>query len=187
MPLKRELYKVDWKEYLKCPKCWELKEANTDNFRKKKQLSYWLASVCKECDREYDKNYYWDNKEIIWWRHRWYNKANSDKLKENKKRYYLENRDTLYNNFKESRNKHIKDLWFDRTYFHRKANYYATKNNLKPKCCPICWEECRIELHHPSYESFDKWSEVVFCCKSCHKNIHSWNIECPIPINLLDN
>jgi hypothetical protein len=26
----------------------------------------------------------------------------------------------------------------------------------------------------------------VFCCQSCHLKIHSWAIECPMPINLLD-
>lgn len=182
---KRELYNVEWKEYLRCIKCWELKEATTDNFMKKKQNLFWLSWMCKTCEREYNSKYYKWNKEIIWERHRRYNKDNGDKIREKKKIHYSENKDVINKSIRDNREKHIKELWYDRTYFHRKANCYATKHNLKPKYCPICWEENKIELHHPSYESFDKWSDVVFCCKSCHQKIHSGIIECPKPTNLL--
>lgn len=55
---------------------------------------------------------------------------------------------------------------------------------IRPKQCPICWAERKIEAHHPDY---NKWYEVVFCCTKCHQRIHFWWFECPKPINLFLN
>lgn len=184
--MKRELYDIDWKHFLKCSKCWELKEATTDNFMRKKQNLFWLSWMCKVCDRLYYKDNYSKNKDKILDNHKDYRYRNREVINKKKREYYMDNKDKINSSLRDNRRKHIDDYWFDRTYFHRKANHYAIKHNLKPKYCPICWEESAIELHHPSYDSFDKWSEVVFCCKRCHQNIHSWNIECPHPVDMLN-
>jgi len=184
--MKEELYEIDWKKYLKCTSCWELKEATSDNFRKKTQKRSWFCWICKICNKKQDAVLYKENKERVLSRHKNYVKRNRDAINQHQREYYQANKEKINSRNSNNRRKHIDELWFDRTYFHRKANQYAKKYNLIPKYCSICWKEMDIELHHPSYECFDKRSEVVMCCKSCHQSIHSWRIECPEPVNLLN-
>ena len=44
---------------------------------------------------------------------------------------------------------------------------------IRPKSCPICWYECTPVAHHPDY---NKPYEIIFCCNSCHKLIHLWQL-----------
>ena len=59
---------------------------------------------------------------------------------------------------------------------HLKTARAIKKLWIRPKTCPICWEETRVEAHHPNYE---KRNEIIFACNKCHQRIHNWWIECP--------
>lgn len=164
-------YKYEWDIlYLKCTKCW--KWLTIDGYPRDKDRKFWVRSDCMECHRLKRKKYH---------REWYYN--NRDRANDYARKYHIDNRDAIKD--KEKDRILAKDLWFDRYSFHNKARYFIRKNKLKPKLCPICWAERNIEIHHPSYKWFDDWSMVVFCCKYCHRNIHTWDIECPKPINLL--
>jgi len=160
------VYKYDWDTlYLKCSVCWEMK--TEDRFYKNRNKPFWLHPRCKECWKKYAI------KDV-------------ERFKEYQKEYRKTNRRTIYLQHKNHDKKFIIDLWYNIKTFRQKANRLALKFGLKPNKCPICWEERKIEMHHPSYSRFDKWCEVVFCCPECHHGIHAWFIECPKPINLKD-
>lgn len=160
------IYMYEWDTlYIKCSVCW--KRATIEEYPKDKVRKFWVKSECKECHK---KN-----------RH-----ENRDKCNNYSKRYYLEHRDEIKWKEKDRVVNHTKEMWFNRSTFHKKARLYATKHRLKPNKCPICWRLETIEMHHPSYDDKSEWSKVVFCCKFCHRNIHLWLLECPKSINLLD-
>ena len=115
-----------------------------------------------------------------------YRLENKEKYRESGKLYYQNNRERIleyHKAYEETRNK---ELWFNLKTFHTRASKYAKSHNLTPSQCPICWSTDKVEIHHPSYNTYNDWSNVVFCCSMCHKQIHSGALECPTPINLLD-
>ena len=177
MPIKmnktRE-YKYEWDTlYLKCTKC--LKRYTIDNYPKDKTKRFWTRSDCNECHKAKMKIYH----------RKWY-ENNKEDLKTYFKEYHAINKVRVLERNKNKVLKHTESIWFDRYKFHATAKRYVRVHNLRPKQCTICWELGNIEMHHPSYKSFEEWSKVVFCCKKCHRNIHNWYLECPAPINLLD-
>jgi hypothetical protein len=54
---------------------------------------------------------------------------------------------------------------------HNKLNSYLRKyKHIRPHKCSICWVEWKkIIAHHPNY---NERYNVVFCCESCHRDIH---------------
>ena len=176
---------IDWALYIKCIECLEYKEANYNNFSKDKSLTYGLSHKCKDCKKKYNSKYYKAKKDTIKENNKKWREDNVNRIKEQKKEYYKNNKAKIDNRIKNYRRTQSKELWYNRTHFHNKTDEYIKMYNLRPTTCPICWSNWLIHVHHPSYETPDKWCEVVFCCASCHKNIHCWNIECPMPINLL--
>ena len=261
----REIKVINWKQYLCCNKCWEFKEATTDNRPKNKRWQLWLWTWCKKCMSEYAKNnkekyrwYYYNNrdkkllyirkykeehkeeisekrkqhyqenkelfaernkkryersKDIILQKQKEYYKNNKEKRKEYARQYRANNKDHIKQHYAENReqraenrksNEHYKEYMrkyelehkqeiLDRKKKKREEMWYwamhiktprlIKKLWIRPKACPICWEERRIEAHHPDNNI---WYEIVFCCTQCHQRIHNWWIECPKPINLLE-
>lgn len=188
-------YKYEWDIlYLKCTKCWTWK--TIEWFFKKSWRPFGVRTECKECEKKYvqknrdrvsenQKSWRENHKEWILEYKDKYRKSNKDKMKEYRKEYYELNKESILNDSRDYKSNRSKELWFNWVEFHEKARRYSIRHWLKPSECPICWSNDRIDIHHPSYDSFDKWSSVVFCCRSCHQRIHSWIIECPKPINLL--
>lgn len=170
---KRE-YRYEWdKLYQKCSKCWTW--LPIDRFPKDKERPFWVRCNCIECYKvkrsESHKKWYVKNKE--------YSNQSS-------REYHQKNKERINLLIKNRADRHSKELWFKWYRFHAKARYYIKRYSLKPKVCPICWKESNVYMHHPSYDNFDKWSEVVFCCNQCHMGIHNWEIECPKSVNLLE-
>ena len=163
-------YKYKWDTlYVRCTQCWE--RLTTNCFFKKKTGKFWIKSMCKKCCRKY----------VDWW----YSK-NREKHLEYCKLYHEINRDKL-NLKKEKHNNDFREkVWFDWSAFHWRARSHVKRYKLKPDICPICGNVWNVIIHHPSYETYDKRSEVVFCCATCHSKIHKWAIECPNPVNLLE-
>ena len=167
---------------------------NKEEFAKKNKERY---ENNREMVLEQQKEYYTKNKEHIQEYKRNYRIKNIDKIKQ----HYAENREQRAENRKS--NEHYKEymrkyelehkqeildrkkkkrdeMWY--WAMHIKTPRLIKKLWIRPKVCPICWEERRIEAHHPDN---NVWYEIVFCCTQCHQRIHNWWIECPKPINLL--
>lgn len=158
--------KMEWDVlYIKCTKCWVWKKEEC--FNREKWKMFWRKSSCKECKKEY-------------------NKRNKERINEYSRNYYKSNKADIIKRINENVIHHSNELWFNRHSFHDRAKHYVRNHNLKPHKCSVCWTTCNVEMHHPSYECYEKRSEVVFCCKACHINIHLWLLECPQPTNLLE-
>lgn len=159
-------YKYEWDVlYTKCTKCW--KWGDETFFYNDEYSKFGRSSSCRECRRvRYGKE-----KELV-------NKQYRN--------YYDNNKTEIIKRIRNNEATHTGNMWFSRWAFHDRAIHFVRRNWLRPSKCSICWREWKTEMHHPSYECYEKWSEVIFCCKLCHRNIHLWRIECPKPINLLE-
>lgn len=178
-------YRYEWEElYLKCPKCW--KWLSKSFFHKDKTTHFWVTSHCNDCRNTARNKYYWNNKDEENRKYREYRLANEEREKARYKEYRRTHREERIALNKEIAKKHNELLWFNWGSFHDRANRYVRKHNLRPKSCSICWKQCIPQMHHPYCSSYDDWSNVIFCCQSCHWLIHSWRILCPEPINLLN-
>lgn len=186
--MKRKNYVLDWVKYVECTTCREMK--SIDDFTKAKRWLFGKRAVCKECEKEYRewrreenkeylKNYYHTNREEMLNKHAEYREKNRDRIREREKEYYHRNSEKIKQKRKEW------TVWinlFNKT-ARQKSKKLISKLWIRPNACPICWkDEFSIEAHHPDY---NKWNEIVFCCKSCHLLIHSWRIKCPQTIDLL--
>lgn len=87
-----------------CTKCGI--EKDESEFSKIKCGKNGLKSICKECTRNYHKEYYIDNKSNIKLQKEEYKKNNPDKIKEQNKQYYL--KEKLKPDYKDKRNQYAK-------------------------------------------------------------------------------
>lgn len=147
-------YEKDGKVFLKCKECGEFKEVNIENWYRHSEGFLWVLWRCKECIKKWRKTEYerWMARERD--RVRYKNDDRRREMlwlynKERKKRHLLENELWELNHLRTDRL--IKRLW------------------IRPKICPICWNNWRIVAHHPD---IDIWWEIVFCCQPCHDKIH---------------
>lgn len=154
----RKHYEKDWQIYLECTKCWKYKLPT--EFAKKTWRPFWVRTSCKECDSVYWKNY----------------RVQTDKHLNACRKYHEEHREEerLYN--REYRKTH---KWYLPDPYKKKArrltyNYIKYNWIAKPIKCSVCWDECKVEIHHPNY---DRWNSIVFCCRKCHALIHRWDIK----------
>ena len=206
----REYY-YDWDILmLQCNKCLEIKPISA--FNKSPNSMFWVREFCRDCSKknykenrdkilqerkeyysansdkkkEYQRQYYYSNSEHIKEQHKEYRDENIEKVAWYQKRYYNNNKDIIIWNIYSYWDDKTNELWFDWKKFHDKAHWYAYRHNLYPNECCICGNQWKIVMHHPSYENFDKWKEVVFVCHSCHNNIHLWLLDCPLPTDLVE-
>lgn len=77
--------------FKRCTKCSEWLVACSVNFHKQKRGKYGLESKCKECKAEYDKQWREDNKD----KRREYDKQYYENNREYKKQYYEDNKDKV--------------------------------------------------------------------------------------------
>jgi hypothetical protein len=178
-------YRYEWDVlYLKCSTCGRY--LTTDNYNKDRSKMFWFRTNCNDCRKVWRMSYYKINRDKIieFWK-KW---AKNNKVKADwyKKKYRENNREKVAICQKNNRERHKKELWFSWDFFHNKANEYVKKHDLRPETCPICWSSKNIVMHHPSCKAFNDRKFIVFCCQSCHKLIHSWEIECPDAINLFN-
>ena len=168
---------------LKCSMCWKRKP--TTDFNKDKHKMLWFRNECKECRRGTIRSYYENNKNSIIKYGKLWAEKHKDKVNGYKVKYRNTHKELVAACQKNNRDSHSNELWFNWDTFHQRAIKYVSKHKIRPKECPICWKIWKVVIHHPSYEKYEYWSMVVFCCQSCHKGIHSWRIWCPNVVNLL--
>lgn len=192
-------YKYEWDVlYLKCTQCG--KRWTVNDYQKCKRRKFWLQPWCKACNRIKRVKFYWENKERLTILNKEYCKNNREKLSKRTREYCRKNRDKVNQRMREYRKNnrdkikeytkwYIKnrseEIWFSWRWFHNKATLFVKKYWLRPDICPICREKKEVVIHHPSYHSYEDWSKIVFCCARCHNMIHTWEINCPTPIDLL--
>ena len=195
---------------LECTKCKNILPSK--NFWKWSRWPDWFKYMCKDCRKneynsnkekillnrreyynknreqkiEYQKRYYYNNMENIKLQHRVYREKNKTVLIDKRKENYAINKEAIKEKNANYSIKKSEELWFNWRKFHDKTSGYINRHKLSPNKCPICGNDGRIVAHHPSYESFESWKNVVFVCDSCHQDIHIWNIDCPPPINLVE-
>lgn len=169
-----------------------------DNFQNDKSKSFNAGSTCKECRREIIRNKRKDPeyRKLEKERKHKYDITHRKELREYAREYRKNHPLYVKNIYSKKRERYIQynqerlanmqqQYGFDMKKFHAKALNYVKKHKLIPWWCSLCGDSCYIELHHPSYVWFDKRKEVVFVCKKCHKLIHSWELECPEPLDLV--
>lgn len=181
--------------YIFCSYCKKMLPARDFN-----KMGDWFYSYCKECNKTKSKKYYNENKNKLLLLATTYREQHREEYRLYAKQYrekYPEKKKDIdkasYNKHKEERvqkvldfeKKRTQELWFSWKAFHDKANWYSDYRRLNPYQCQVCWENGKCNLHHPSYDSFDKRKEVVFLCPKCHNNIHKWNLGCPEPVDLI--
>ena len=76
-----------------CRKCGEVKHIS--KFSKQKQGKYGVQSKCKSCKKEYNRNYYENNKETILEHQKQYYENNKETILEQRKQYYENNKETI--------------------------------------------------------------------------------------------
>lgn len=162
-----------------CKRCWIEKELTPEFWIRDKSMKNWFSYRCKKCMHELSKEA----------RHR-YAMSHREKTHEYNIRYNREHKEEIrakrrWNREKENevRRKRMKDISI-KTQIHRvemgywnihaKTSRLIKKLWIRPKYCTICGYECRPIAHHPDY---NKPYEIIFCCNSCHKLIHLWQLE----------
>ena len=135
----------------------------------------------KEEEKIYSKKYRELHRDEIKEHMKRYREVNKDKLRESRRKHWIEvkeKRKIRYENNKMDiimkDKKRKSEKWYSPV--HLKVNYVKKKLWLKPTCCSLCWYKWYIVSHHPDY---NKPYNVVFCCQSCHKLIHSGEISVP--------
>ena len=161
----------------------------------------WPYSKCLKCYKEESKEYDAIHKEHKSTYMKEYCIKNKDKIKAGRRERYLKNRDLVRERSKTWRknNKDIvrrrsktsldkknKSVWYNIESFRWKSKYYISSHNLRIPYCSLCWLEWCTDFHHTSYEWFDKRKEWVFLCRDCHRGVHSWRLQAPEAIDLVE-
>ena len=143
-----------------CKKCNTTKEFL--EFSKKKSNKDGLNNWCKECNKEYLKNYYLENKELYSDRSKEYYELNSNIIKENSKKwresnieytkeyhkkYYSENKEEL-SEYKKDHYINNKDIYLERSKKWKEENKELYLEFLK---------EWRVENREYSKDYLKKW------------------------------
>lgn len=81
----------------KCTKCGKLLVANKMNFYKNKRGKYGLQSICKECHRKCNEQWYQDKKEEILEKNKQYYNNNKEEILEKCKQYRENNPHVKFN------------------------------------------------------------------------------------------
>ena len=108
--------------FKKCTKGGEWLVANKINFNKAKKGKWGLYSQCKKCEKEYNKNYYKNNKEKI----KEYRENNKEHFKEKNKEWRENNKE-----HKKEYNKEYREN--NKEYYNEKTKIYKKNNKEKIK------------------------------------------------------
>ena len=164
----------------KCTMCGE--EKDNDCFYKNKSRKDGLYYQCKQCFscyrkerylsnsgnvREKNRQYYNKNRNTIIEKNREWRCKNRKKVLESDRARYIMNIDEVR---KKSRERAINNK--EQYSAQRRLRRFLKENEIAiPRYCQKCKKECRPDAHH--FNGYEKWMDVVFLCRSCHKKTHS--------------
>ena len=115
-----------------CSKCKIEKELT--EFNKNKTKKDGLHNLCKSCVKEYNKEYYKENKDIIIKQVREYRAKNKSKSKEIKKKYYKKNKEQISKKRKEWYEKNRKEIRQRRNnHYQENLEYYREKERSRER------------------------------------------------------
>lgn len=136
-----------------CGKCKQ--EKASTHFTADKSKKFGLGCYCKQCNVQKSREWHIKNRERKNAYGVQYNKNNPEVGKRNNKRWMEKdpNRQRAQNAVK-------REI--------RKGSI------VRPSACSKCNQPGFVEAHHDSYAP-DKWLDVVFLCRSCHKRLHAEN------------
>lgn len=142
-----------------CSKCGEEKPATTEYFRKAKTNKDGLRGQCKDCVKEYNKQYREENKEEIKELNKQWRKENKEEIKEYNKQYYKENKEEIkekkneynkqyYEENKEKRNEYLKQYRQENKERVRQhcQTYRARKRLLPATLTTKQWQEIKKDF-----------------------------------------
>lgn len=133
--------------YKKCGKCNKVLPLTNEFFSKDKYAKSGFMSQCKECRKEYNKNYRRLNQENL----RAYEKSRSKRKEKNTKR---------------SKIKIMKDNPLQITY--NSVHQYIKRHKDKPKYCMICNEKKSLQLACIDHKYTKNPIDYLWLCQSCH-------------------
>ena len=149
-----------------CTKCNRILVAYSGNFAKKKNGKYGVASHCKVCYSNYQKEYYQDNKDELLKknkdyrdnnvekekeRHKRYHKENSKEIKEKRKQYYQDNREHILEQTKKYHKEH-------QDYYNKYSRNYYKQHPEK-----VFNNKCKRRLKEETQGeglTIDQWKEM---------------------------
>ena len=165
--------------YLACNECWNLKELIDKFWVRDNKSKYWFVYKCKDCLHKRANiaahKYYLSHKDKTHEYNIKYNREHRDEIRDKRRENREQENIKRKKKMKEisvKQTKHAKDMGY--WWIHDKTCRVIKKLWIRPKECPICNYKWLVISHHPDY---NKWNEIVFCCNSCHKLIHNWEID----------
>lgn len=111
-----------------CSKCKEYLVANTINFHKHSQCKYGVQNKCKNCQKQYSKQNYEDNREYKKETSRKYSEEHKEEKRKRDKKYYEDNKNKT--EFKEKRKLYREE---HKDEISKKQKEYQEKNKEKIK------------------------------------------------------
>lgn len=112
-------------------------------------------SYCKQCDVERLRKWHIENKE---------------KKNAYARQYIKNNREKYHKNIIQWKTDDS-----NRPKAHAAVNRAIRRGSIvRPLTCSKCNQPGPVEAHHDSYAP-DRWLDVVFLCRSCHKRLHAEN------------
>lgn len=130
--------------------------------------------ICRECWEEMElSSKYWNiqKKSFTWFGYRC-KKCTREMRRWNREKENIKRRERM-KEISEKFNRHNKEMWY--LNIQRRTRYLIDKLGIRPKQCPICWYKTdKVVAHHIDYS---KPYEIVFCCSSCHRLIHLWELQ----------
>ena len=152
-----------------CSKCNQNKPII--EFGKNKRNSDGLTVWCKTCRNEYQRQYRKDNIDKV---------RKSNRLSKRRERaikgndFFRKRERSWYQNNKEHKREYVANRRQDdkkKIWAQNKLNKAVKSGKVaRPKICPICNEEKKIDGHHYDY---NKPLDVIWACRSCHMKEHS--------------
>jgi hypothetical protein len=180
-----------------CIKCKNVFEVNSINFHQRKQSKDGFESICKNCKKEYDKQYTLANKETRYAKCREWNKSNKEKLVETTQNWIQNNQERHKEIKKNAFQKHMlnpenknKRREYDREYVKQKRQNdieYKIKDSvgsiinyhLKEKK-----SESTIEYLGCSIKEYIVYLENMFLQNMSWENYGAiWEIDHKIPLS----
>ena len=148
-----------------CIKCKIKKTLN--KFSKNKNNKDGYQNWCKDCRKKYEKKYYEKHRDKILKYSKKYNMKHCKERRKKHQKYNEKHRDELNKKYKEYKIKNPEKVKARRDL----SNAIRDKKIIKPDKCSKCdGNFYKIEGHH---EDYNKPFDIIWLCKSCHKEIHN--------------
>jgi 5-methylcytosine-specific restriction endonuclease McrA len=156
------------KNFKTCKRCHSVKSVG--EFYTDKRLDGGLQLQCKECEKQYRKNYYKEKKEEIRVKHKQYYIKNKEKILNNQKKYRQENPDIIRNEQKEyGKTESGKAKRLSSRQRHRAQKMGATVEDFTSQevfirdryICQACGIKTRPDYKNPNHSKYPNLDHII--------------------------